>query len=87
MRVEIKKFGDMLISRAAGREALLAAKAYVLPKDKNEQIEIDFAGVRVLTPSWGDEFVARLKEEYSDVVFLNTENPSVKSVLKFLKLL
>ena len=37
------------------------------------------------SPSWGDDFFNPLLSDYSDrVVFLNTQNPSVKETLKFL---
>ena len=39
MKIELKKFGNILISRPAGREAYLAASAYLLKDiDKNELI-------------------------------------------------
>ena len=55
MRIELKKFGNVLVSRPAGREAYLAMSAYVT-KDlgEKESIVIDFDGVKVLTPSWAD---------------------------------
>lgn len=84
MRLEIKKFGDILISRPAGREAYLVMLSY-LSKDikKNEKIIIDFAGVKVLTPSWADEVITKLAENYS-VSVENTSNPSVQETLKTL---
>lgn len=84
MIIELKKFGKMLISRPAGKEAFLAAQAYTLPKE-NEKIVIDFDGVLVLSPSWADEFLTPLKEKYKDVEYLNTENASVKATLELLE--
>ncbi len=78
------KFGEMLNSRPDGREALLAIR----PRIKNEkEIEIDFVGVKMLTPSFADEFVTPLVEEYSEenLKLVNTqENITVKKTLEFL---
>lgn len=84
MRLELKKFGKILSSRPAGREAWLSARAYVLPaKNTTEKIEVDFSGVLVLSPSWADEFITHLKEEYPDrVVFLKSDNQTVKATLE-----
>ena len=85
MTIEIKKFGEILTSRPAGREAYLSAKAYILPKDENEKIIMDFNGVKVLAPSWADEFVTKVMFEYQNKVeFLNTENNSIKETFKIL---
>ena len=86
MRIELKKFGEVLISRPAGREAFLAMTAYNL-KDlsENEEIEIDFSGVKVLTPSWADEVVTKLAERFKNVKLLNTENVTVEATLKTLR--
>lgn len=87
MRIEIKKLGTVLSSRPAGKEALLAVRSSTLRDvKKTEAIELDFAGVDALTPSWADEFVAPLEEEWRDMLHcINTENPSVKATLEFLK--
>jgi len=84
MVVNISNFGDMLISRPAGREAFLMAKAYVFREiNKNENIILDFNGIKVLTPSWAGEFILGLKTEFgNEVQYINTENPSVKASLK-----
>lgn len=86
MRISLKKFGDILISRPAGKEAYLAMSAY-LTKDlnKEEKIEVDFSGIKVMTPSWGDEVITKLKKEFKNVKFLNTKNPTVKSTLETLE--
>ena len=86
MRIELRKFGHMLISHPDGREALLALSAYkTRDLDKSEPIEIDFTGVKVLTPSWADEVVTKLSEQFSHVSLLNTENSSVQATLKTLR--
>lgn len=83
MTIKLKQFGQMLISRPAGREAWLAAKAYLLPK-KDEKILVDFKEVLVLAPSWADEFLTPLKEKYSRVEYSNTQNASVKATLEII---
>lgn len=85
MRIEMKKFGDILTSRPAGKEAYLSARAYVFPKNVDEEIILDFEGVKVLSPSWGDEFIAGIRKDYSAVSFDHTENPSVQATLAILK--
>jgi len=84
MLVKISNFGDVLMSRPAGREAFLMAKAYVFNKTKrDEKIILDFDEVKVLAPSWADEFISGIKAECSDAIqYINTENPSVKASLK-----
>lgn len=87
MRIEIKKLGTVLNSRPAGKEALLAVRSSLLRGvEKTEVLELDFDGVDVLAPSWADEFVTPLAEEWGDELHcVNTENPSVKMTLEFLK--
>ncbi len=83
----MKKFGDFLSSRPAGKEAYLSAQAYIFPSiDESGDIELDFEGIQVLAPSWADEFVTPLAEKWGDRLhYVNTENPSVKVTLEFLK--
>ena len=86
MKIEIIKFGEILISRPAGREAFLAMSAY-LTKDvaADEIIEIDFSGVKVLTPSWADEVITKVAQKFKNVKLLNTENATVQATLKTLR--
>jgi len=75
-----------LVSRPAGREAFLALESYQLrdlPKD--EIIEIDFEGVKALTPSWADEVVTKIAAKFKNVKLLNTENITVQATLKTLR--
>jgi len=90
MKIEIKKFGTMLISRPAGKEAFAAAKAYVFPPNFTDKVIIlDFTGVEVLSPSWADEFISGIKGSYKDcrLEFINTQNQSVKETLDILSAL
>ena len=86
MKIELKKFGEILVSRPAGREAFLALSAYQL-RDvaKNEPIEIDFSGVKVLAPSWADEVITPLAARNTQITFLNESNASVQATLKTLR--
>ena len=83
MRIELKRFGEILTSRPAGREAALAMKAYQrLPGD--EKVELDFEGVLSVGPSWLDEVLSGLRREFGRdcVVCLPTKNLSVIESLK-----
>ena len=86
MKIEIKKYGDKLVSRPSGREAFMAMESYLL-KDlpKDEPVEIDFSGVKALTPSWADEVITKIAERFTDVKLLNTENATVQATLKTLR--
>jgi len=82
MTVKISNFGDILMSRPAGREAFLMAKAYVFKGINNDEIILDFNDVKVLAPSWADEFITGIKTEYKNALqCINTDNPSVKASL------
>lgn len=88
MKIEMKKFGELLISRPAGREAIMAAAAYLLSPlpDEEDSIHLDFEGVCVVTPSWLDEFLTGLKDRVRNpirVVF--TSNPTVIESLKVIE--
>ncbi len=86
MTVHVSDFGDVLVSRPAGREAFLGAKAYLFSdSDANTEFVLDFEGVKVLTPSWADEFIQGIKKTYSDhISYVNTANESVSAVLEML---
>lgn len=84
MNVQIKKFGDVLMSRPAGKDAYLLAESHLFSSlDINEEIRLDFADVKVLTPSWADEFISGIKSAHKNLLsFINTSNPSVEASLK-----
>jgi len=83
MRIELKKFGGVLTSRPAGREAFAAIRPTLDPNA--EKVEIDFSGILSLSPSWGDEFFRALEEMYGDrVTYLPSDNPSVQNTLKII---
>lgn len=86
MKIMMKKFGTTLTSRPGGKEAFLAFNPTLKEIQEGETVEVDFANVLVLGPSWADEFITPLFERYKGrVVLLNTENPSVKATLELLE--
>ncbi|KKR46570.1 MAG: hypothetical protein A3A97_02780 [Candidatus Terrybacteria bacterium RIFCSPLOWO2_01_FULL_40_23] len=86
MRIELKKFGTTLISRQSGKEAFAALQSTVIDIAVDEIIEIDFEGVITFSPSWGDEFLTPLLNQFGDrLVLLPTSNPSVKITIKLLE--
>jgi len=85
MVINASKYGTLLISRPAGREAYLVTKAYLLSQPV-DVIEVDFSGVQVATPSWMDEFLTPLRQEFGNKVQLShTDNPSVKASLEMIQ--
>ncbi len=86
MKIEVKKFGEILTSRPAGRDAGLAMKAYFKPQS-NELLELDFAGVLAMGPSWLDEVLTVLKEAYGKdkIICLPSDNPSVVESLRMIE--
>ncbi len=84
MKIEIKKFGTHLISRPEGRDAALVIRNQFLRTIQQEGIELDFSGVKVLTPSWIDEVLQEIykSHEKTRVIFLNTQNSSVQASLE-----
>jgi hypothetical protein len=77
MKIQIKRFGEILTSRPEGREAALILLANEL-KTATAKIELDFAGVLVLTPSWLGEFINVLtRPEIREFTYVHLENASV----------
>jgi hypothetical protein len=86
MKIELKKFGNLLNSRPDGREALAAIEPLLKNMTENETLDIDFEGVTTLTPSWADEFITKLIDRFGNRLhFINDKNPSVRVTLQFLK--
>jgi len=85
MLIQLKKFGTTLSSRPAGKEAYLAFSPTLREIKEGEHVDIDFEGVIVLGPSWADEFLTPIVDQYKDKVsLLNADNPSVKATLELL---
>lgn len=73
--IQLKKFGQVLVSRPAGLEAFNAIRPQL---DSGEEYEIDFSDVLTVTPSWLDEFLTRLTDlNDGKVELLPTKNASV----------
>lgn len=86
MLIMLKKFGTTLTSRQLGRESFAAFKPQLTEIKSDEKLEIDFEGVNTFSPSWGDEFLTPLVNDYGTrVVLMNTQNPSVKLTLDLLE--
>lgn len=86
MRIELKKFGTTLISRQAGKEALAAFQSILAQAKPDEILEIDFEGVITFSPSWGDEFLTPLLNQFGDRLVLSpSDNPSVKITIELLE--
>jgi hypothetical protein len=86
MKIYIKKFGTMLVSRPAGKEASLAYDPLLKDVSQDEPIEVDFDGVIVMSPSWAAEFLDPLLARFGErLVLENATNLSVKATLDFLE--
>lgn len=79
MTIQIKRFGEILTSRSEGREAGLLLLANEL-RISEKQIELDFTGVLVITPSWLGVLINTLNEvETRKFSYINLTNASVKA--------
>ena len=86
MIIEIKKFGKLLVSRPAGKEAASVMLSSFIPTTDSELIELDFSGVEVVAPSWLDEVLTLLRDRHGNrVVCLESENLSLKESLKIIE--
>lgn len=85
MRIALKKFGTLLVSREAGKEAYAAFAPRLQEIPDHGAVEVDFSGVITFSPSWGDEFLSPLQKKHKNkLVLSNTTNPSVQATLKLL---
>lgn len=86
MIIDLSKFGKILTSRQSGKEAYAAFSPTLRELSDNEEVIIDFGGVDIFSPSWGDEFLAPLLNEYKDRVKLKkARNLSVVETIKMLE--
>lgn len=87
MKIPIVKFGEFLMSRPAGREAVQIMCASFAPSNENEVIELDFNGVKATGPSWIHEVVLGLRSQFKNpIVVLDCGNSSVLESMKFIDL-
>lgn len=85
MIVPVRKFGEILVSRPAGREAALIIRSSFVPADPSEPIQLDFDGVKVVGPSWLDEVLTALRAVHGDrVECLDRGNATVRASLETL---
>ena len=76
----------MLISRELGSEAFKALQPTLHNFSKDEDLEIDFTGVFTLSPSWADEFLTPLLNQFGDrLVLLSSDNLSVQATVTLLE--
>lgn len=86
MKIEIRKYGDLLVSRPAAREAIAAMRAHLPVPGPEEPIELDFEGVLVVAPAWLNEVLSGLRETYGNRVrCLASPNASLRESLKTLE--
>lgn len=84
MKLQIKKFGDRLISRPEGRDSALVIRNQFLNTSADKYIELDFEDIKILTPSWLDEVLQEIYKSHpkENVIFSNTTNASVKASIE-----
>ncbi|MDD4995617.1 MAG: hypothetical protein PHW53_04105 [Patescibacteria group bacterium] len=86
MKIELKKFGTILISRPAGKDAYASFQSTLSELKPDEKLEIDFSGITTFSPSWGDEFLTPLVNQLKDrLILLPADNPSVKITLQLIE--
>jgi len=86
MKIEIRKFGSLLTSRQAGKEALAAFEPSLKDVSENEEVLIDFEGTMTFSPSWGDEFLTPLAKRYGDrFKLMDSKNSSVIGTIETLE--
>lgn len=86
MIIDIKKFGDILLSRSSGKEALLAYLPNFNNISEEEKIYINFDGISTFCPSWGDEFLTALYKKFGNRLILNkSSNASVNASVEMIE--
>lgn len=74
----MEKFGNVLTSRQAGKEAYLAFLPSLAELKEGEELIVDFSNIITFSPSWGDEFLTPIQKQYGNLMLLkNTSNLSV----------
>ena len=85
MKIELKKFGTMLISRQAGKEALSAFESTLKNIPEDEELSIDFDGVITSLLLGGRIFTPLLRRYGKRFKLLKTNNPSVIATIETLE--
>lgn len=86
MTINLTKFGSVLTSRQAGREAYAAFLPTLAGLSGSENVIVEFSGISTFSPSWGDEFLTPLQKRFGERVALkDTTNPSVSLTITTLE--
>lgn len=86
MTIKMNKFGYVLTSRQAGKDAYAAFLPTLSEVKSGEEVVVDFEGVNTFSPSWGDEFLTPLYEKFDNALrLINVSNPSVSLTLETLE--
>ncbi|MFH1078125.1 MAG: DUF4325 domain-containing protein [Patescibacteria group bacterium] len=86
MTINIAKFGTVLSSRQAGKESHAAFLPTLNGLNGTEDVLVDFEGVISFSPSWGDEFLTPLRQQFGNRLKLkNITNPSVSLTIATLE--
>ncbi|KKU06503.1 MAG: hypothetical protein UX09_C0050G0007 [Candidatus Uhrbacteria bacterium GW2011_GWE2_45_35] len=86
MKIQLKKFGEVLISRPTGKDAYNGFLPTLKNLSENENLEVDFEGVFSLSPSWADEFLTPMLQNFGNRLFLiKSQNPSVLTTIEILE--
>lgn len=86
MKIQLKKFGTTLSSRPSGKEAYASFLPSLKEVGSDETIEIDFDGIGSLSPSWADEFLTPIRDQYHDrLILLPTNNLSAQVTIQLLE--
>ncbi len=86
MVIKLKQFGTMLMSRPSGREATLVLQSLLKDLKEKETIEINFEGVEVFSPGWGDEVLTPLLNTYGERLILKkSSNGSIAATLEIVE--
>jgi hypothetical protein len=85
MKIAVVKFGEFLMSRPAGKDAAQILCNQFAPRSESESIELDFAGVKSVGPSWLHEVMLALRAAFprNKIIVLDRGNASVIESLKF----
>lgn len=86
MTINMTKFGTVLTSRQAGKEAYGAFLPTLRSLNNDESVLVDFEGISTFSPSWGDEFLTPLQKKFGARLTLkNVSNPSVSLTITTLE--
>ena len=86
MIIHVVKFGKILISRPAGKEAAAVMASMLMNLPAGEAVTFDFDQVQVVAPSWLDEVLQTLRDKYGTrIVCKESDNLSLKESLKTLR--